>query len=159
LETAKVQIVAQIIKVATFGLDVLVESIFAAFRCGYDSASTNFALYAIELICTRISSEEYGFQPLAFTLRTANWDNLKKAIFRCCARGVWSNGYVKRLVNHSRVKRTDSDIVRGVFAPVAIYCTKLIPEFDAHLNGKRHHMLRTEYSRGDAWNRLVGDPL
>jgi hypothetical protein len=44
---------------------------------------------------------------------------------------------------------------QGVFAPVAIYCTKLIPEFDTHLNGKPHHMLHNEYAGGDAWNRLL----
>jgi hypothetical protein len=32
----------------------------------------------------------------------------------------------------------DADIVKGVFAPVAIYCTKLIPDFGTHLNGTLH---------------------
>jgi hypothetical protein len=94
LETAKVQIVAQIIKVATFGFDVSVESLFAAFCCIYDSDSKNFSLYTIKFMCNRISSEEYGFQPSAFNLCTANWDNFKKAIFHRCLQGVWSYDYV-----------------------------------------------------------------
>jgi hypothetical protein len=61
LETAKVQIVAPIIKSGTFGVDTLMESPFAATPCGYDLDSIDFSLYAIMFIWTRISSEQYGF--------------------------------------------------------------------------------------------------
>jgi hypothetical protein len=55
-------------------------------------------------------------------------------------------------VNRSRVKCTDADIVKGVFAPD---CTKLIQDFGTHLNGKLHHILPNKYA--GVWDTLVGD--
>jgi hypothetical protein len=53
----------------------------------------------------------------------------------------------------------DADIVKRVFAQVAIYCTKLKPDFGTHLNCKLHHMVCNK-NAGGAWNTpLVGNPL
>jgi hypothetical protein len=75
-----------------------------------------------------------------------------------CRHGIWSNEYVERLIAQRRVKTADATIVKGVFAPVAIYCTKLIPNFRSLLNNKPHYMHCTEYVGGQ-WNRLVGEAM
>jgi hypothetical protein len=158
VNTAKVQMAAQVIKVATFGLDTCVDCLF---QCKGEFSSPDSVLfleYAIEFIVTRLSSVEYKFQPSSHELRSANWDNFGKAISCRCRHGIWSNEYVERLIARRLVKKADATIVKGVFAPVAIYCTKLIPSFRSLLNNKPHYMHRTEYV-GDAWNRLVGEAM
>jgi len=160
LTATKVNVAAQVIKVATFGLDTAVDSLFQC-RAAFSNANADgvrFSEYAIEFVVTRLSSADYTFQPPASALRQASWENFRKAITRRCDQGIWSNGYIERLMTRRRVKRTDSNIVKGVFAPVAIYCTKMIPNFGSLLNAKPHYMLRTEYVGGE-WNRLVGQPM
>jgi len=158
VNTAKVQMAAQVIKVLTFGLDTCVDCLFQCKGRFSSPDSVLFSEYAIEFIVTRLSSVEYKFQPSSHELRSANWDNFGKAISRRCRHGIWSNEYVERLIARRRVKKADATIVKGVFAPVAIYCTKLIPNFRSLLNNKPHYMHHSEYV-GDAWNRLVGEAM
>jgi hypothetical protein len=158
VNTAKVQMAAQVIKVATFGLDTCVDCLFQCKGRFSSSDSVLFSEYAIEFIVTRLSLVEYKFQPSSHELRSANWDNLGKAISRRYRHGIWSNEYVERLIAQRRVKKADATIVKGVFAPVAIHCTKLIPNFRSLLNNKPHYMHCSEYV-GDTWNRLVGEAM
>jgi hypothetical protein len=101
---------------------------------------------------------DYKFQPSAHELRSANWDNFGKAISRRCRYGFWSNEYVERLIVCRRIKKADANIIKGVFAPVAIYCTQWIPNFRSLSNNKPHNMHRTVYVGGQ-WNRLVGEAM
>jgi hypothetical protein len=158
VNTAKVQMAAQVIKVVTFGLDTSVDCLFHCKGTFSSPDSVLFLEYAIEFLVTRLSLVEYKFQPSAHKLCSANWDNFGKAIAHRCRHGIWSNEYVECFIARRRVKKADATIVKGVFAPVVIYCTKLISNFRSLLNNKPHYMHRTEYVGGQ-WNRLVGEAM
>jgi hypothetical protein len=91
VNTAKVQMAAQVIKVLTFGLDTCMDWLFQCNGRFSSPDSVLFSEYAIEFIVTRLSSVEYKFQPSSHELRSANWDNFGKAISRRCRHGIWSN--------------------------------------------------------------------
>jgi hypothetical protein len=63
VNTAKVQMAAQVIKVVTFGLDTSVECLFQCKGTFSSPDSVLFLEYAIEFLVTHLSWVEYKFQP------------------------------------------------------------------------------------------------
>jgi hypothetical protein len=88
VNTVKVQMAAQVIKVATVGLGTSVDCLFQCKGTFSSPDSVIFLEYAIEFLVTCLSLVKFKFQPSAHELRSANWDNFGKAIARRCRHGI-----------------------------------------------------------------------
>ena len=160
VSSSKINLCAQLIKVKTFGVNANFPTLSSAssWDMTFDPSSLDFVAFACEFVATRLRSAHYCMQTTAVQLQQSNWDNFRKTIYRRTPFGIWSIAYAERRNTIGRVRRRDVRITKGVFLPVAIYCTKMIDGFGDRLEGKPHFALPQEYN-DDRWNTLVGDPL
>jgi hypothetical protein len=160
VSSAKINLCAQLIKVMTFGVNATFPTLSTAsfWEMAVDQTSLDFVAFACEFVATRLRSANYCMLASVVQLQQSNWDNFKKTIYRRTPFGIWSIAYAEHRNTNGSVKRQDVKITKGIFLPVAIYCTKMIDGFGDRLEGKAHFALEEEYN-DDRWNTLVGDPL
>jgi hypothetical protein len=154
LKSSKINIVARLISVITYGKSTNLDCLLDAPR----GIARNFCAWAVEFFVTRLSSSTFLFTPTANNILSAKWSNFKKTIARRSERGLWSNSYCDGLICRNKISAADALITQGVLFQVAIYCCKLWEEFHNMVHETPHHMLRNEY-QGPVWNRYVGEVL
>jgi hypothetical protein len=156
---SKGNIAAQIIKIFSFGLGCNYESLLVAITQTDSSRTARFVRAAVAFVCGRLNSADYDVNIPSHRVTSYVWPNFIKVVNRRADHGVWSARYVQNVITRGQIMtRTDAMMTKGVFMTVAIYCEKMIDGFASRLDGKPHHMMRSEYE-GDMWNRLVGTKL